>query len=66
MIKHKKNKVKKKKKNSIIFNLVTNKFSILFSNQFGIVSQVYDEIVHCTGMPNVKIGEIVVVVINNE
>jgi len=33
----------------------------LFDNQYGIVIQVYDEIVHCIGMPNVKIGEIVMV-----
>jgi F0F1-type ATP synthase alpha subunit len=33
----------------------------LFNNQYGIVVQVYDEIVHCIGMPNVKIGEIVIV-----
>lgn len=31
----------------------------LFDNQYGVVVQVYDEIVHCIGMPNVKIGEIV-------
>ena len=33
----------------------------LFDNQYGTVVQVYDEIVHCIGMPNVKIGEIIIV-----
>jgi len=33
----------------------------LFDNQYGFVVQVYDEIVHCIGMPNVKIGEIIIV-----
>ena len=33
----------------------------LFDNQYGVVVQIYDEIVHCINTPNVKIGEIVIV-----
>jgi len=50
----KKNKLKKKSLNK-------NTLNLLFNDQFGLVKQVYDEIVHCTGMPYVKIGEIVLV-----
>ena len=35
----------------------------LFDNQYGVVVQLYNEIVHCIGMPNSKIGEIVLEII---
>ena len=40
-------------------NIIINPDLNLFNNQYGVLVRVYDKIIYCIVMPNVKFGEIV-------